>query len=182
MKLLLVRHAQTTAEEGQCYGRTDVPVLPEVTLAVAERVAPMLPLDVAMACSPLMRCSELARALSVLRPDLSPRPDPRIAEMDMGAWEGGPWTAIDRAEFETWTREFADTPAGRIGESTRQFMRRVGEAFDDWHAGGRDAIWITHAGVIRAVWLLRDGTRCVDHADQWPSQPIAFGECVTIEA
>ena len=182
MKLLLVRHAQTIAAEGQCYGRTDVSVLPELTRAAAGRVAPALPAGVGMTCSPLTRCTDLAHAISTLRPDLRHRPDPRIAEMDMGAWEEGPWDAIDRAEFDTWTREFADTRAGGTGESTRQFMRRVGEAFDEWRADGRDAIWVTHAGVIRAVWLLREGLRCVERADQWPSQPIGFGECVTIEA
>ncbi|MDM0072965.1 histidine phosphatase family protein [Variovorax sp. J2P1-59] len=182
MKLLLVRHAQTTAAEGQCYGRTDVPVLPELTLAAAERVVPVLPHGVEMACSPLARCADLAQAISALRPDLRARPDPRIAEMDLGAWEERPWSSIDRAEFEAWTRDFADTRAGGSGESTRQFMQRVGEAFDEWRAGGRDAIWVTHAGVIRAVWLLRDGVRSVERGDQWPAQPIAFGECVTIEA
>jgi len=35
MKLLLVRHARTIAADGFCYGRTDVPVLPEATRAVA---------------------------------------------------------------------------------------------------------------------------------------------------
>jgi alpha-ribazole phosphatase len=181
MRLVLVRHAQTTAAVGQCYGRTDVSVLPEVTLAVAERVAPVLPGGVEMACSPLTRCADLARAICALRPDLRPRPDPRIAEMDLGVWEERPWSAIDRAEFEAWTRDFADTRAGETGESTRQFMQRVGEAFDGWRASGRDAIWVTHAGVIRAVWLLRDGMRCVERGDQWPARPIAFGECVTIE-
>ncbi|MGJ7508844.1 histidine phosphatase family protein [Variovorax sp. GT1P44] len=182
MKLHLVRHAQTTAPEGQCYGRTDVAVLPELTLAAAERVAPLLPADIEMRSSPLMRCDDLARAILALRSDLRVRTDPRIAEMDMGAWEGGAWTAIDRAEFEHWTRNFADTRAGGNGDSTRQFMQRVGEAYDEWLARGHDAIWVTHAGVIRAVSLLHGGLRCVERADQWPAHPIAYGACVTIEA
>jgi alpha-ribazole phosphatase len=181
MKLVLVRHAQTTAAEGQCYGRTDVSVLPGVNSAVAERVAPLLPADIEMSCSPLMRCADLAQALQLLRPDLGIRTDRRIAEMDMGSWEGGPWAAIDRTEFENWTLNFADTRAGGSGESTRQFMQRVGEAFDDWRERGQDAIWITHAGVIRAVSLLNAGMRCADHTHQWPARPIAYGECVTIE-
>jgi alpha-ribazole phosphatase len=148
---------------------------------VAERVAPLLPADTEMRCSPLMRCADLAQTILKLRSDLRVRADPRIAEMDMGAWEGGAWTAIDRAEFENWTLNFADTRAGGSGESTRLFMQRVGVAYDEWLAGGRDAIWVTHAGVIRAVSLLRDGLRCVERADQWPAHPIAYGECVTIE-
>ncbi|SCK53404.1 alpha-ribazole phosphatase [Variovorax sp. HW608] len=182
MKLLLVRHARTTAVDGFCYGRTDVSVLPEVTRAVAESVAPLLPAGVPLTCSPLSRCADLARTLIELRPDLRALPtDPRIAEMDLGEWEEQLWSAIDPAELEAWTRDFADTRAGRSGESTRQFLLRVGEAFDAWRAGGRDAVWITHAGVIRAAWLLRDGIRAIERSDQWPGQPIAFGECVTIE-
>jgi alpha-ribazole phosphatase len=182
MKLLLVRHAQTTAADGLCYGRTDVSVLPEVTRAAAERIAPQLPAGVPLTCSPLSRCADLAQAVIALRPDLRVNHDPRLAEMDLGDWEEQPWSAIDAAEFETWTRDFADTRAGGSGESTRQFMLRVGEAFDAWRAGGRDAVWITHAGVIRAAWLLRDGMRCVERSDQWPTRPIAFGECVNIES
>lgn len=182
MKLRLLRHAQTSAAAGLCYGRTDVAVPPEATQAVAERIAPDLPVGIVVACSPLQRCAGLAQALSALRPDLRPQPDPRLAEMDFGAWEESPWSAIDRAEFDAWTRDFADLRAGGSGESTRQFMQRVGEAFDAWREAGRDAVWVTHAGVIRAAWLLQEGVRCVAHADQWPAQPIAFGECVTIEA
>lgn len=182
MKLLLVRHARTTAVDGFCYGRTDVSVRPEVTRAVAESVAPLLPAGVPLTCSPLSRCADLARTLIDLRPDLgAPQTDPRIAEMDLGEWEEQLWSAIDPAELDAWARDFADTHAGRSGESTRQFLLRVGEAFDAWRAGGRDAVWITHAGVIRAAWLLRDGIRAIERSDQWPGQTIAFGECVTIE-
>ncbi len=181
MKLFLVRHAQTIAADGLCYGRTDVPVLPEVTRAVAERVAPALPAGLAMACSPLARCADLARAISALRPDLSAWPDPRIAEMDLGGWEERPWAAIARAEFDAWTRDFADARAGGSGESTRQFMLRVGAAFDGWRDSGRDAIWVTHAGVIRAVRLLHGGIRSVERSDQWPGDPIAFGALVSFE-
>ncbi|SEA10290.1 histidine phosphatase family protein [Variovorax sp. YR216] len=181
MKLVLIRHARTTAVEGFCYGRTDVSVLPEVTRAVAEGVAPLLPAGVPLTCSPLSRCADLARTIIELRPDLGMSTDPRIAEMDLGDWETQLWSAIDRAELDAWTRDFADTRAGRSGESTRQFLLRVGEAFDAWRAGGRDAVWVTHAGVIRAAWLLRDGVRAIERSDQWPGQPIAFGECVTIE-
>jgi len=181
MRLALVRHAQTDAAAGLCYGRTDVAVPPEAMRALAESIAPQLAPGTEIVCSPLQRCAGLAQAVAALRPELALRIDARIAEMDFGAWEGRTWSAIDRAEFDAWTRGFADVRAGGSGESTRAFMQRVGEAFDDWRDAGRDAAWITHAGVIRAVWLLRAGVRCAERADQWPAQPIAFGECVTVE-
>jgi alpha-ribazole phosphatase len=182
MRLLLVRHAQTTAAEGLCYGRTDVPVEAERTRAAAARAAAELPAGIAMAWSPLGRCADLAGAIAALRPDLQVlAPDPRLAEMDFGAWEGRPWSAIPRTEFEAWTRDFADGRAGGSGESTRVFMQRVGEAYDAWRDGGRDAVWITHSGVVRALWLLREGRRCVARADQWPSERIDFGALVAID-
>lgn len=181
MKLGLVRHAQTTAAAGLCYGRTDVAVRPEAMRTLAERIAPQFAEGAEIVCSPLQRCTGLAQAIAALRPGLALRTDVRIAEMDFGSWEGRPWSSIDRAEFDAWTGSFADARAGGSGESTRAFMQRVGEAFDEWREGGRDALWITHAGVIRAVWLLREGVRCAERADQWPAQPIAFGEHLTIE-
>ena len=181
MKLLLIRHAKTTAADGLCYGRTDVPVRPELTRAAAARVAADLPSGAAMACSPLRRCSDLAAAISVLRPELRAVSDPRLAEMDLGAWEERSWAALDRAEIEAWSRGFADLRAGGSGESTRQFMQRVAGAFDAWRDSGRDAVWITHAGVIRAVRLLHAGLRVIERAEQWPSEPIDFGALVSFE-
>jgi alpha-ribazole phosphatase len=181
MKLLLLRHARTLAADGLCYGRLDVPVHPALTREAAERVAAGLPASLALRHSPLVRCHDLALALAALRPELQPTAEPRIAEMDFGDWEDRPWSSIARAEFEAWMAAFADRPAGGSGESTRAFMQRVGGAFDDWRAGGRDALWVTHAGVIRAVELLHTGQRCVERGDQWPSRPIAFGELLTVE-
>jgi alpha-ribazole phosphatase len=182
MTLWLLRHAPTSAAAGSCCGRTDVPVPAGATLAVAERIAPALPPGIALASSPLQRCAGLAEAIAALRPDLQWHVDARLAEMDFGAWEERSWAEIDRGEIEAWTRDFADARAGGSGESTRQFMQRIGLAFDAWREAGRDAAWVTHAGVIRAVWLLQQGVRCADRADQWPTRPIPFGACVTIEA
>ncbi len=181
MNLWLVRHALTDAVPGLCYGRTDVGVPAEATLRVANGVLAQIPVGVALYGSPLRRCAELARAIEALRPDLRVRIDPRLAEMDFGAWEGQPWSSIAREEFDAWTGNFADGKPGVHGESTRAFMQRVASAFDDWRASGRDAVWVTHAGVMRAVQLLQRGVRHVDSADQWPSQPIGYGDCQVVE-
>ncbi|RZI95648.1 MAG: phosphoglycerate kinase [Variovorax sp.] len=181
MKLWLLRHALTEAAPGLCYGRTDVGVPPEATLAAAEGVLQRIPHGTAVFTSPLRRCAELAHAIASLRQDLPPETDVRIAEMDFGAWEGQLWSAIPRTAFDAWTADFADGRPGGDGESTRRFMQRVGSAFDDWRASGRDALWVTHAGVMRAVHLLHGGARHVDGADQWPAHPIGYGECQLIE-
>lgn len=184
MTLYLLRHPPTLAAEGLCYGRTDVAVAPEL-LAPTARAAvaalgPAWQTLQEVVVSPLQRCSGLAQAMAALGAGKLLRTDPRIAEMDFGAWEGRPWSAIARDEFEAWTGDFADARAGGCGESTRAFMQRVGEAFDAWCDSGHDALWVTHAGVIRAVWLLREGVRCPMHATQWPAAPVGYGEVVRV--
>jgi alpha-ribazole phosphatase len=182
MTLWLLRHALTDAAPGLCYGRTDVGVPAAATLAAAQGLLPhRIPEGTPVRCSPLRRCAELARSIETLRPDLRPDVDPRLAEMDFGAWEGQLWSAIPRTAFDAWTGNFADAQPGGDGESTRRFMQRVGSAFDDWRASGRDALWVTHAGVMRAVQLLHGGTLHVERAEQWPSRPIGYGECLRFE-
>jgi len=181
MKLWLVRHAETDAAPGLCYGRADVGVPAGASLAVAHAVVSGIPEGIVLAHSPLRRCAELAQAIGTLRPDLVVRADARLAEMDFGAWEGRPWSSIARAEFDAWTCNFAEGLPGGHGESTARFLQRTGAAFDDWRVSGQDAVWVTHAGVMRAVQLLHCGVRRVDDATQWPSAPIDYGACQLIE-
>ena len=180
MKLRLLRHAAVVAEAGLCYGATDLAAHAHDTDAAASAMASELPRGIALVTSPLVRCTALADAITALRPDLSVRVDPRLAEMDFGAWEGRAWKAIARAEFEAWTAGFADTRPGG-GETVREFMQRVSGAWTDWQNSGLDALWVTHAGVMRAAALLHDGVACPADAAQWPAFAIAFGECRTIE-
>ena len=53
----------------------------------------------------------------------------------------------------------------------------------DRDRGKGDVLWITHAGVIRAVRLLLAGVRVVERADQWPREAVPFGgvECHEVE-
>ncbi|MDA7417364.1 histidine phosphatase family protein [Xenophilus arseniciresistens] len=177
MRLWLQRHARVLCEDGLCYGRLDVQADAAATQQAAVALAQALPPGVALRASPLRRCQALAEALQQLRPDLGPaRADPRLAEMHFGAWEGHPWSAIAREDFEAWTADFAAARAGADGESTDQFVQRVAAAWDDWRATGQDAAWITHAGVMRAVQLIETGRRTVPTAADWPAEAIAFGQ------
>ena len=180
--LWLLRHAPVLAAPGLCYGRTDLACAGEATRSVADAIAPTLPSGVDIYSSPLQRCTALAQSIAFVRPELPAAiADPRLAEMDFGAWEGRPWSDIDRAAFDAWMDDFADGRVGGHGESTRQFMARVGAAWDDWRASGRDALWVTHAGVMRAVMLLQSGVRCPVDAAAWPQRGIAFGESMRFE-
>ena len=187
MKLWLLRHARIVAAPGLCYGRTDLEADAGETRAAAERIAPLLPANSPVLSSPRTRCRVLANAIAAMRPDLSLRVDERLAEMDFGAWEGQVWSSIGREAIDAWMRDFADAPTGGdcgslgAGETVREFMQRVGAAFDEWTARGRDALWVTHAGVQRAVQLLHAGVRCPENAAQWPLDAAETGNWLCIE-
>jgi alpha-ribazole phosphatase len=106
--------------------------------------------------------------------------DPRLQEMDFGQWEGRAWQDIAPAELQAWTDDFANYAAGRDGESVSQVMARVASAFDELQ-GPADTLWITHAGVMRAVHLLARGVRQVARADQWPRDAPAYGQWCTLK-
>jgi alpha-ribazole phosphatase len=181
MKLWLVRHAPVLLAPGLCYGALDVPADPAATAACAQALAAQLPPALRVSRSPLQRCEQLAQALQALRPDLTFKTDTRLREMDFGAWEGRPWDAIARDEFEAWTRNFADHAPGGHGETVRALMQRVGAAFDDLRQHGQtEGVWLTHAGVIRAVQLIAQGRRDVERADQWPLDAPACGQWRTL--
>jgi alpha-ribazole phosphatase len=74
--------------------------------------------------------------------------DPRLMELDFGAWEGQRWDALTPAERDPWAVDpWRRAPPG-------------GEAFGALAAladAPPGAVMVTHAGVIRAVRILRGG-------------------------
>ena len=178
MKLWLVRHAQPLVEPGICYGRTDVRADALATAECAGQLAALLPTGLRVITSPLQRCAQLAHALHAQRPDLAYQTDARLQEMDFGHWEGQAWHALDRSELEAWTTSFADYHAGGDGESVTAFMARIASAFDALVDTNTDTgtVWITHAGVIRAMALLAQGIRSVAQASEWPLNAPKYGQ------
>jgi alpha-ribazole phosphatase len=100
--------------------------------------------------------------------------------MDFGSWEGRPWDAIDRLEFDRWTADFAHYRCGG-GESVAQLLVRTSAALDEARGRGADALWITHGGVVRAVRLLVGGGGLPQRAEAWPREGLAFGESCCLE-
>ena len=196
MKLWLVRHAQPLIDAGICYGRLDMAADADATAQCAARLAAQLPAGLRVVSSPLQRCEQLAHALHALRPDLAYKTDARLQEMDFGQWEGRAWQAIPRAELEAWTGDFAQYQAGHDGESVTAFMARVGAAFDGLTSPSQTVtpalspragepeksgvLWITHAGVIRAVELLAQGVRHIERDNQWPVEAPKYGQWRTL--
>ena len=177
-RLWLVRHAHPLIAPGICYGALDMPADPAATARSAQRLAAALPQRLSVWHSPLQRCELLAHDLIGLRPDLALKPAAELVEFDFGRWEGRPWSAIDPAELQAWTDDFAHYAVGGTGESVSTFMARVGSAFD---ALAPDTLWITHAGVIRAAGLLAQGMRHIKRADQWPLHAPNYGQWQTLD-
>lgn len=174
MKLWLARHAHPLIAGGVCYGQLDMAADADATADCARRLAGQLPRGIFVATSPLQRCEQLVTVLLGLRPDLTCKTDFRLQEMNFGQWEGRAWLAIDRNELQAWTTDFAAYAVGHDGESVAAFMARVGSAFDE--VEGQHTLWITHAGVIRAVELLSQGLRQIARADQWPLDAPKYGQ------
>lgn len=175
MKLWLVRHALPLAPEGLCYGASDFEADVAATQQAVGALAATLPQGLAARCSPLRRCRQLADALQQLRPDVVCREDARLAEFDFGCWEGQHWSAIPQGEYARWTADFAHYRFGGR-DSVAELMARVASALAEAQGEGRDALWVTHAGVVRALQLLVAG-QCVPRtAADWPREGVGFGQ------
>lgn len=173
MNLWLVRHARPLVDAGVCYGATDIAADPTATQIAAAALAAKLPERVPVLCSPLLRCTQLAVALQALRPDLGWRVDARLREIDFGCWEGVRWSDIAQETFVPWMADFHGYRFGGA-DSVGELMARVAQTMGEMLQDGETA-WITHAGVIRAVTLLRAGVCRVQDARDWPLQAMPFG-------
>ena len=183
MKLWLLRHARVEVAAGICYGASDLPANGQHSREAAAAAAALLPAALPVWVSALGRARSLAHELHALRPDLGPaRMDPRLNEMDFGIWEAQAWDAIRRTAFDAWTADFANHRFGGV-ESTQQVIDRVAAALTDTCShSGPQALWITHAGVIRAVqYLLTHGADRIQHARQWPADAPAPGGLVCLD-
>lgn len=190
-RLWLVRHPKPVGVDGLCYGRLDVAVDAFDVDRVASRLATELPEGAALRSSPAGRCRSLAEAVLARRSDLRLLGSfAWLAEMDFGQWEGKSWVDIPPADLRAWTDDFADYRVGGTGESVRMFLARVGQGLEavsarsleaaSAHSPGQAAaveVWITHAGVMRAVhWLSEAGPCQMPSAAQWPAMSLGYGE------
>ena len=187
MNLWLARHAQPLIAAGICYGATDVLADEVLTRTAAQSLADVLPKDTVCRVSPLRRCQQLAAVLADMRPDLrldaTTYTDIRLAEMAFGSYEGQPWSAIPKADIDAWIADFGQHRFGGK-ESANEVLERVSRALQDCREQSdpdSNVLWITHAGVIRAVSLLAQGITQVDSATQWPREVPGFGEWVRVE-
>ncbi len=185
MKLWLARHAAVLVDQGVCYGSHDVEADDLLSRQSAQRLAAQLPQGTPVWVSPRARTRLLASHLHALRPDLPPaRVDGRLGEMDFGQWEMRAWDGIPRSAIDAWVEDF---PSHRFGgrESVQDVIDRVAGALHELgqpgSVAGADVLWVTHAGVIRAVqFLLAHPHQTLTSVAQWPRWAPRTGECFQV--
>ena len=184
MKLWLLRHAQVLVDPGICYGSSDVDYDTEATITSAKNFAPYPAKDCVIRTSPSARASKLAEAVSQIRPDLKgPNADHRLKEMDFGHWEMQSWESIPRADIDAWVEAFPHYCFGGK-ECVQDVLDRVAEALTDATlSGAPEMVWITHAGVIRAVQFLstEEKRTKISLANEWPSSAPSMGKWICLE-
>ena len=157
--LAVIRHGPTAWNaEGRIQGRSDVPLSPEGRAAVG---AWRLPEGIggpgwSWLASPLARARETA---ALLGPDRGAAPEPALAEMDWGEWEGRRLAALraegGRAMEDLEARGLDFRPPG--GESPRLVQARLQPLLERLAARGGRTLAVTHKGVIRALYARAGG-------------------------
>jgi len=158
IRLAFLRHGITAwNREGRIQGRTDIPLDPEGRDRLARLTLPPDWRDATLHASPLSRAIETARILGNNRPVHT---DPRLIEMDWGAWEGqrGHDLRADPAsgyrDLEHWGWDFRP-PGGESPADVRD--RLIGWLKDLVGEGGPHQLVVTHIGVIRVALALAWG-------------------------
>jgi probable phosphoglycerate mutase len=156
IRFLLIRHAESTWNAaGRWQGHGDPPLSQRGREQAARCAAKLAGEKVdRLVCSDLRRTRETAEAIAAAL-GLSPRPDPDLRELDVGAWTGLTRGEIERQSPELLARFESDDPDVRPGggESrreirmrTRAAVRRLAEEFP-----GERIVLVVHLGVIRAL-------------------------------
>ncbi len=149
-QILLIRHCEVPDEyRGRYIGSTDVP-LSEAGRAAARNLAPQLAsfAPETIVSSPRRRAVETAELAA---PGREIRFDPRLTEIDFGAWEALTFAEIEQRATPEELRCWSESPGEMRfpgGESFPAFRRRVDAAFAELLAGtaGEIVAVVTHGG------------------------------------
>jgi alpha-ribazole phosphatase len=148
MDIYLIRHTQTAADPGLCYGQSDIALADSFAdeMAKLHDKLPEFGENCKVYSSPLTRCMQLAETFSdTVNTDL------RLQELDFGDWEGQRFDDIDAHLLQQWMDDFV-TVAPPNGENFEDLYQRADNFWQDLLAvNAEQVLVITHAGVIRAL-------------------------------
>lgn len=212
MSLAIWRHPRPMKVAGRCIGRTEVAVDRRKAKRLAHRVRTWARRE---GCARVVVTSSLARSCCVgrwlRRWGWTHRIDPRLNELDFGAWDGRLWSEIDAAALGAWCNDFAaHAPGG--GEPVAELLARcadflgaaafgtgagVGAVVEAVDATEADAsrcppgplrahrpnalCVIGHAGWISAARWLQQAGGLPLEAAGWP-RAVGYGERVVLTA
>ena len=153
MKLILLRHGRTEANEKHLYcGATDIGLSEtgkaELLSRKKETAVPDIT-GIRVLTSGMKRCEE---TLALLFGDVPHETDPAFREMDFGAFEMRAYTELkDDPAYVAWITGNNEANVAPDGESGEIMTRRVQEGIDHVLADRRDTLLVTHGGVIAAI-------------------------------
>lgn len=174
-RVALLRHPLVSGGAGRCYGRLDLRLArPRQDIpALIGQLAPMK--GAAIHTSPLHRCRLVAEAVATAW-GVTAEPDPRLIEMDFGAWEGRAWDDIPRPALDAWAADLTGfRPPG--GETGAELIARVRAFWADITAAHGRHVIITHGGPLKVLTALAAG-RAIDLGAPAP----AMGHVIWAEA
>jgi broad specificity phosphatase PhoE len=156
LKIAFLRHGPTSWNAlGRIQGHTDIPLSDEGLAKMRGLLPPPAFAQARASASPLLRARQTAEALGLTDPVL----DARLMEQNWGRWEG-----LSRTEILARDGEDAFARVGLKlhfrppgGESTEELHDRVAAFLKDAARENRDAIAVTHMGVLRAAYTLASG-------------------------
>ena len=153
MKLILIRHGNTEANEKHLYcGSTDLSLSDAGKAALLERKTSVgIPAadGFRVLTSGMKRCGE---TLALLYGTVPHETDAAFREMDFGAFEMRSYEEMKTdPAYLAWISGDNETNVCPGGESGRQMTERVLEGLERLISDGRDSLLITHGGVIAAI-------------------------------
>ncbi|MBQ5884840.1 MAG: histidine phosphatase family protein [Clostridia bacterium] len=155
-KIYFIRHGLTEGNlKGQYIGQTDIPVIPE-GLQMLEKMKEkyIYPDAELFYVSPMYRCRQ---TLDVLYPDSDPIIVPGLIEYNFGDFEGKTHNELkDNEDYIKWTQHNDIDATVPNGESSREFITRVGTTFNSivqhmMTEGKTTAVVCAHGGVISTI-------------------------------
>jgi len=174
MKLYLIRHGETAANEAHLYcGSTDLP-LSDSGRKELESLH-YSPENVRFLTSGMRRTEQ---TLEILFGPVPHRAEPAFREVDFGKFEMHSYEELrDDPDYHAWItgNNERNTPPG--GESGEAQVRRVLAAFQTLVEEGQDTVLVTHGGVIAAI-MAAQFPREHKNRYQWQPKP-GHGYCLT---
>jgi len=158
LRLLLVRHGLTGANEEDRYIGASDPPLSDEGLAQAEAVAARLANErlTAIYSSPWLRARQTAEPIARAC-GLEVQIEPRLREIDFGCWEGLTQAEIVARfpeQMQDWNVDPAGEHAPHGGETLAQVARRAKKVYDKIvarYGEGEVVLIVAHGGVLQAL-------------------------------